>query len=87
MKFQYPLGYLDVISQEDVDTGRVNLCMNYKDYVHSINKAFYDGFLLALCETQEDFDSITPEIRIKASLLAKETALLYGQQDANHKRT
>lgn len=82
MKYRYPMDYLDVISQAAIDAGRVNLCVSYKDYVHEINAAFYDGFLLALCETQEDFDSITPEVRVKAALLAKGVAERWGQRDA-----
>lgn len=70
---RYPISAADIISQADIDAGRTNLVYFYQDLVHSINAAFYDGFLLAMCETKEDFQNITPEDRIYSCLLAKQT--------------
>lgn len=62
----------DVINAEDVAKGRVYLGLHYKEHIHAVNQAFYDGFLLACCESKEDFDSITPEDRIAALVVATE---------------
>ncbi len=67
---KYPLTPDDVIDAKDRAAGRVNLCFNYMDYIHTVNAAFFNGFLVAMCETQEDFDSIDTETRIAALMLA-----------------
>lgn len=69
---KYPLSASGVIDQKDIDAGRTNLVYPYMDLVHLVNAAFYDGFLLAMCGSKEDFQSITPEIRIEACFLAKQ---------------
>ena len=40
--------------------------------VNSVNTAFYEGFLLAICRTKESFDSIDFTARIAAIILATE---------------
>lgn len=68
---KYPLKPSDIASQADIDAGRVNICQNYMDYVHQINAAFYTGYMMAMCKTKEEFDSITAEDRVMCSVLAK----------------
>lgn len=67
----YPIAASDVIDKTDIDAGRTNLVYPYMDLVHLVNAAFFDGFLLAHCESKEDFESITTEDRISACFLAK----------------
>lgn len=67
----YPIAASDVIDQADIDAGRTNLVYPYMDLVHLVNDAFFDGFLLAHCESKEGFESITVEDRIGACFLAK----------------
>ena len=68
---RYPITASDVIDQADIDAGRTNLAYPYMDLGHLVNAAFFDGFLLACCESKEDFESITMEDRISACFLAK----------------
>ena len=68
----YPITASDVIDQADIDAGRTNLVYPYMDLVHLVNAAFFDGFLLAHCESKEDFESITMEARINVCFLAKQ---------------
>ena len=69
---RYPITASDVIDQKDIDAGRTNLVYPYMDLVHLVNAAFFKGFLLAMCESKEDFQSITMEDRVNACLLAKQ---------------
>lgn len=69
---RYPITASDVIDQKDIDAGRTNLVYPYMDLVHLVNAAFFNGFLLAMCESKEDFQSITMEDRVNACLLAKQ---------------
>lgn len=69
---RYPITASDVIDQKDIDAGRTNLVYPYMDLVHLVNAAFFNGFLLAQCESKEDFESITTEDRISACFLAKQ---------------
>lgn len=69
---RYPITAADVIDQKDIDAGRTNLSYPYMDLVHLVNAAFFNGFLLAQCESKEDFESITVEDRINACFLAKQ---------------
>lgn len=68
---RYPITASGVIDQENIDAGRTNLVYPYMDLVHLVNAAFFDGFLLAMCDSKEDFQSITMEDRIHACFLAK----------------
>lgn len=69
---RYPITASDVIDQKDIDAGRTNLVYPYMDLVHLVNEAFYNGFLLAMCDSKEDFQSITTTDRIYACFLAKQ---------------
>ena len=69
---RYPITASDVIDQKDIDAGRTNLVYPYMDLVHLVNAAFFNGFLLAMCESKEDFQSITMEDRVNACFLAKQ---------------
>ena len=69
---RYPITAADVIDQKDIDAGCTNLAYNYMDLVHMVNAAFFSGFLLAQCESKEDFEGITTEDRVYACLLAKQ---------------
>lgn len=66
---EYPLNPEEIIKQNDIKDNDSIRIVTY--FVQMINAAFYDGFILALCETKEDFDSITLEDRIEACFLAK----------------
>ena len=68
---KYPLKPSDVVSQADIDAGRVYLGPHYMDYVREINAAFYTGYMMALCKTKEEFDSLTVEDRAMCCVLAK----------------
>lgn len=67
---QYPLTPADVISQEDIDAGRVNLVYNYKTVIDMVNLAFYDGFIVGICDEKEAFENITTEERLLAAVTA-----------------
>jgi len=69
---RYPITASDVIDQKDIDAGRTNLVYPYMDLVHLVNAAFFNGFLLAMCDSKEDFQSITVEDRVHACILAKQ---------------
>lgn len=76
---KYPLKPSDIASQADIAAGRVNICQNYMEYVRQINAAFYTGYMMAMCDTKEEFDSITTEDRIMYCALAKlNAAKFYG---------
>lgn len=81
---KYPLKPSDIVSQADIAAGRVNICHNYMDYVHQINAAFNTGYIMAMCDTKEEFDSITTEERILCCALAKlNAAKFYGLDEEN----
>ena len=45
-------------------------CIHTDTATNMINQAFYDGFLLSMLDTKDDYDSLRPIDRIKACALA-----------------
>lgn len=79
---QYPLTQADVISQEDLDAGRICLVHKYQDVIDMVNCAFYDGFIVGICDDKEAFNNITPEERAYAAITAIQAlARLQGRDD------
>ena len=53
----YPLHEADFgITQESIDAGKVNLAYNYKDLISMVNTAFFSGFIVAMCDSKEEFE-------------------------------
>ena len=83
----YPLTRADVISQEDVHAGRVHLMYHYHDVTGMVNRAFYDGFIVGICDDKNAFDSITPEAYTYAAITAVQAlAKLQGRPDPVEER-
>lgn len=61
----YPLHGADLgITQESIDAGKVNVVYNYKDLLSMVNTAFFSGFIVAVCDSKEEFESIDVMDRI-----------------------
>lgn len=61
----YPLHEADFgITQESIDAGKVNLAYNYKDLISVVNTAFFSGFIVAMCDSKEEFEGIDVMDRI-----------------------
>lgn len=61
----YPLHEADFgITQESIDAGKVNLAYNYKDLISMVNTAFFSGFIVAMCDSKEEFEGIDDMDRI-----------------------
>lgn len=61
----YPLHEADFgITQESIDAGKVNLAYNYKDLISMVNTAFFSGFIVAMCDSKEEFEGIDVMDRI-----------------------
>lgn len=61
----YPLHEADFgIIQESIDAGKVNLAYNYKDLISMVNTAFFSGFIVAMCDSKEEFEGIDVMDRI-----------------------
>ncbi len=55
----YPLHGTDLgITQESIDAGKVNVVYNYKDLLSMVNTAFFSGFIVSVCDSKEEFESI-----------------------------
>ena len=61
----YPLHGSDLgITQESIDAGKVNVVYNYKDLLSMVNTAFFSGFIVAVCDSKEEFEGIDTMDRI-----------------------
>lgn len=61
----YPLHEADFgITQESIGAGKVNLAYNYKDLISMVNTAFFSGFIVAMCDSKEEFEGIDVMDRI-----------------------
>lgn len=61
----YPLHGADLgITQESIDAGKVNVVYNYKDLLSMVNTAFFSGFIVAMCDSKKEFESIDVMDRI-----------------------
>lgn len=61
----YPLHEADFgITQESIDAGKVNLAYNYKDLISMVSTAFFSGFIVAMCDSKEEFEGIDVMDRI-----------------------
>lgn len=61
----YPLHEADFgITQESIDAKKVNLAYNYKDLISMVNTAFFSGFIVAMCDSKEEFEGIDVMDRI-----------------------
>lgn len=61
----YPLHEADLgITQESIDPGKVNVVYNYKDLLSMVNIAFFNGFIVAMCDSKEEFEGIDVMDRI-----------------------
>ncbi|WP_195608113.1 hypothetical protein [Intestinimonas butyriciproducens] len=79
----YPLHGADLgITQESIDAGKVNVAYNYKDLLSMVNTAFFSGFIVAVCDSKEEFESIDVMDRIlMCSAAAVELAKLQGRDE------
>lgn len=79
----YPLHEPDLgISQEDIDAGKVNVVYNYKDLLSMVNTAFFNGFIVAMCDSKEEFEGIDVMDRIlMSSAAAVKLAKLQGRDE------
>ncbi len=77
----YPLHGADLgITQESIDAGKVNVVYNYKDLLSMVNTAFFSGFIVAVCDSKEEFESIDVMDRIlMRSAAAVKLAKLQGR--------
>lgn len=83
----YPLHGADLgITQESIDAGKVNVVYNYKDLLSMVNTAFFSGFIVAVCDSKEEFESIDVMDRIlMCSAAAVKLAKLQGwDEDAKN---
>ena len=83
----YPLHGADLgITQESIDAGKVNAVYNYKDLLSMVNTAFFSGFIVAVCDSKEEFESIDVMDRIlMCSVAAVKLAKLQGlDEDAEN---
>ena len=79
----YPLHGADLgITQESIDAGKVNVVYNYKDLLSMVNTAFFSGFIVAVCDSKEKFESIDVMDRIlMCSAAAVKLAKLQGRDE------
>jgi hypothetical protein len=79
----YPLHGADLgITQESIDAGKVNVVYNYKDLLSMVNTAFFSGFIVAVCDSKEEFESIDVMDRIlMCSTAAVKLAKLQGRDE------
>ena len=79
----YPLHEADLgITQESIDAGKVNVVYNYKDLLSMVNTAFFSGFIVAMCDSKEEFDGIDVMDRILMfSAAAIKLATLQGRDE------
>lgn len=79
----YPLHGADLgITQESIDAGKVNVAYNYKDLLSMVNTAFFSGFIVAVCDSKEEFESIDVMNRIlMCSAAAVKLAKLQGRDE------
>lgn len=79
----YPLHGADLgITQESIDAGKVNVVYNYKDLLSMVNTAFFSGFIVAVCDSKEEFESIDVMDRIPmCSAAAVKLAKLQGRDE------
>lgn len=79
----YPLHGADLgITQESIDAGKVNVAYNYKDLLSMVNTAFFSGFIVAVCDSKEEFESIDVMDRILMCLAAAvKLAKLQGRDE------
>lgn len=79
----YPLHGADLgITQESIDAGKVNVVYNYKDLLSMVNTAFFSGFIVAVCDSKEEFESIDAMGRIlMCSAAAVKLAKLQGRDE------
>lgn len=79
----YPLHGADLgITQESIDAGKVNVVYNYKDLLSMVNTAFFSGFIVAVCDSKEEFESIDVMDRIlMRSAAAVKLAKLQGRDE------
>lgn len=84
----YPLHGTDLgITQESIDAGKVNVVYNYKDLLSMVNTAFFSGFIVSVCDSKEEFESIGVMDRIlMCSAAAVKLAKLQGwDEDAKNR--
>lgn len=81
----YPLHEADLgITQESIDAGKVNVVYNYnyKDLLSMVNTAFFSGFIVAMCDSKEEFEGIDVMDRIMACSVATiKLARLQGRDE------
>lgn len=79
----YPLHGTDLgITQESIDAGKVNVVYNYKDLLSMVNTAFFSGFIVSVCDSKEEFESIGVMDRIlMCSAAAVKLAKLQGRDE------
>lgn len=79
----YPLHGADLgITQECIDAGKVNVAYNYKDLLSMVNTAFFSGFIVAVCDSKEEFESIDVMDRtLMCSAAAVKLAKLQGRDE------
>lgn len=79
----YPLHGADLgITQESIDAGKVNVVYNYKGLLSMVNTAFFSGFIVAVCDSKEEFESIDVMDRIlMCSAAAVKLAKLQGRDE------
>lgn len=79
----YPLHGADLgITQESIDAGKVNVVYNYKDLLSMVNTAFFSGFIVAVCDSKEEFESIDVMDQIlMCSAAAVKLAKLQGRDE------
>ena len=79
----YPLHEADLgITQESIDAGKVNVAYNYKDLLSMVNTAFFSGFIVAMCDSKEEFEGIDIKDRIlMMSVATIKLATLRGRDE------
>lgn len=79
----YPLHGADLgITQVSIDAGKVNVVYNYKDLLSMVNTAFFSGFIVTVCDSKEEFESIDVMDRIlMCSAAAVKLAKLQGRDE------
>lgn len=79
----YPLHEADFgITQESIDAGKVNLAYSYKDLISMVNTAFFSGFIVAMCDSKEEFEGIDVMDRIMVMSAATiKLATLQGRDE------
>lgn len=79
----YPLHEADFgITQESIDAGKVNLAYSYKDLISMVNTGFFSGFIVAMCDSKEEFEGIDVMDRIMVMSAATiKLATLQGRDE------